>query len=149
MQYYIKLKLNAQKPKTALYCLKIYNNIINDTDLLLKSGITFYYFSIYFYKIFWIFYDIDRKNRDPLEIPELHFEYYKILPLYKKAPELLVYISSLYKQQKQYQMIAQRNLNKLIKRFYKKRGSPYLKVKARFPSINIAFRFKISEYVIF
>lgn len=36
------------------------------------------------------------------------------------------------------------NLRKLIRLFYKNPGSTYLKVKRRFPSINIAFGFKIS-----
>lgn len=41
------------------------------------------------------------------------------------------------------------NLLKFIKRFYKKPGNPYLKLRRIFPAVNIAFRFKISKYVIF
>lgn len=40
------------------------------------------------------------------------------------------------------------NLLKMIKCFYKKPGSPYLRVRKIFPAVNIAFGFKISKYVL-
>lgn len=38
---------------------------------------------------------------------------------------------------------------KLFYYFFKKSEHPRLKLKKQFPSINIAFRFKICQYVIF
>lgn len=40
------------------------------------------------------------------------------------------------------------NLIKLIKCFYRKPGNPYLRIRKIFPTVNIAFGFKISKYVL-
>lgn len=41
------------------------------------------------------------------------------------------------------------NFLKFIKCFYKKPGNPYLRLRRIFPAVNVAFRFKISQYGIF
>lgn len=72
-------------------------------------------------------------------------------------PQLYLNVTSTFKSQYSANLISLNlrvlflkitNLLKIIKCFYKKPGSPYLRVRRIFPAVNIAFRFKISKYVL-
>jgi hypothetical protein len=48
-----------------------------------------------------------------------------------------------------HQLKQQYTVTRIRKRFFKKHGNPFIKLKRIFPAINIAFGFKISKYVIY
>jgi hypothetical protein len=143
-----------QKTSIGITLVKTYKNLL--TRHLVKTGVLFYYLSIYYYKIFMLFYKQEIKEKEEgedelLELPELDIEYYKYMPLIiqRKGIYKARIFRSMFRSFFSARFLVGINLSNLIKLFYKQPGSQYLKVKTRFPSINIASGFKISKYVIF
>lgn len=46
-------------------------------------------------------------------------------------------------------LIQQHTVTVIRKRFFKRHGNQFIRLKRTFPAINIAFRFKVSKYVIY
>ena len=82
--------------------------------------------------------------------------FHKLLIIYPplSIDHVFYYITQLRYKTQAYQYVTaalrqQHTVSRIRKRFFKQHGNQFIRLKRTFPAINIAFRFKISKYVIY